>query len=206
MSKQPTASTGRLHSPALLEGLEGRRMFSADAVTFVYVETNNSAPNGNAILIYKRDAVNGTLAPAGNAAVYTGGSGYRNAASLLGSDDSDREVIAIADGKFLFAVNQGSDSISTFAIQSNGHLKRLGTFYSGGTQPVSLALDGDHLYVANILRAMRGPLRGKPRRRGTLAMDLAVATKDRYVRTGSKKARNTPVKHKQKPPGTPEGA
>ena len=194
MSKQPTASTGRLHSPALLEGLEGRRMFSADAVTFVYVETNNSAPNGNAILIYKRDAVNGTLAPAGNAA------------SLLGSDDSDREVIAIADGKFLFAVNQGSDSISTFAIQSNGHLKRLGTFYSGGTQPVSLALDGDHLYVANILRAMRGPLRGKPRRRGTLAMDLAVATKDRYVRTGSKKARNTPVKHKQKPPGTPEGA
>ena len=131
----------------LIESLEGRRLMSATP-TFVYVETNNPAPNGNAILAYKRNA-DGSLTASNQGAFYTGGTGFRNAGNLLGPDDSDHEVIASPDGKWLFAVNQGSQSVSTFSIKFNGDLKLVATSYSGGVQPVSLALDHNHLYVAN---------------------------------------------------------
>lgn len=133
------------------ERLEGRTMFSsaisATTTTFVYTETNNAA--GNDVLAYRRDAVDGHLVPLATSAFPTGGTGYRNAGALLGPDDSDHEVIASNDGRLLFAVNQGSNSVSTFRINPDGELELIGAFASGGTEPVSLALVGDYLYVAN---------------------------------------------------------
>lgn len=56
---------------------------------------------------------------------------------------------ATADGRFLFAVNQGSGSVTAFRIRGDGALDRIGTFASGGVQPDSIGIAGNHLYVAN---------------------------------------------------------
>ena len=54
-----------------------------------------------------------------------------------------------SDGEHLYVVNPGSDDISAFAIQRDGSLRLLGRTASQGRRPVSLALHGDLLYVAN---------------------------------------------------------
>ena len=115
--------------------------------TTVYVESNNPEPGQNAVIAFSRDPSNGSLHQIGK--FLTGGTGLANVTQGLGPDDSDQEVIASADGRFLFAVNQASNSIAVFSTRGNGSLRRIGTYASGGTQPVSLALSGDHLFVAN---------------------------------------------------------
>ena len=141
-----------------LEHLEPRRLMSASGQSnsgpghgvgseFVYVESNNPQPGQNAVIALRRNPSSGALRQVGSFA--TGGTGFGNATQGLGPDDSDQEVIASPDDRFLFAVNQGSDSIAVFNIRDNGTLHRVGTFASGGTQPVSLGLSGGHLYVAN---------------------------------------------------------
>ena len=52
------------------------------------------------------------------------------------------------DGRRLFAVNPGSDSISSFRVR--GHrLERIDTDPSGGDRPISLTVDDGLLYVLN---------------------------------------------------------
>jgi 6-phosphogluconolactonase (cycloisomerase 2 family) len=58
-------------------------------------------------------------------------------------------VVSTPDGHFLFAVNQGSNSVSAFRIDGDGTLDLLNTFNSGGVQPDSLGIVGDKLYVSN---------------------------------------------------------
>ena len=81
----------------------------------------------------------------------TDGTGVANPQGLLGPDDSDKEVIASPDGRFLFAVNQGSNSIAEFRVQRDGALELVdnSAIGSGGTQPVSLAIANGRLYVVN---------------------------------------------------------
>ena len=67
----------------------------------------------------------------------------------LGPDDTSSEVVATPNGRFLFAVNQGSNSVSSFRIRPNGALELVGTFASGGVQPDSLGIAGNKLYVSN---------------------------------------------------------
>jgi len=140
-----------------MEPLESRRLLSAAPSVpgeFVYVESNNPAPGQNAVIALQRDPANGSLQQVGSFS--TGGTGFGNVTQGLGPDDSDQEVIASPDARFLFAVNQGSNSIAVFRIHRDGALHRIGTFDSGGTQPVSLGLSGDHLYVANRGDALQG--------------------------------------------------
>ena len=68
---------------------------------------------------------------------------------VIGPDDGDQEVQASADGKFLFAVNEGSGTLAAFRIQPNGALSRIGVYASGGVQPDSIGIAGTVLYVAN---------------------------------------------------------
>lgn len=147
------------------EALESRTLMSAAGLSdlgaehharaeFVYVESNNPQPGQNAVIAFRRDPANGSLHQTGK--FLTHGTGFGNATQGLGPDDSDQEVIASADGRFLFAVNQGSNSIAVFSIRPNGELRRIGTYDSGGTQPVSLGLSGDRLYVANRGDALQG--------------------------------------------------
>ena len=110
---------------------------SSDAPGAVYALTNS--PAGNAVLVYHRGA-DGSLTPAG--AYPTDGAG--NGAGL----GSQGAVVVSDDGRMLFAVNAGSNSISSFQIRPDG-LELASTTPSGGTTPVSVAFKGGLLYALN---------------------------------------------------------
>jgi 6-phosphogluconolactonase (cycloisomerase 2 family) len=116
-------------------------------VTTVYVETNNPTPGQNAVLAYQRDSGSGNLDQLGK--FDTGGTGQINVPKVIGPDDSSDEVVASSDSRFLFAVNQGSNSVTSFRILRSGALSVVGTFDSGGVEPDSLSVSGEHLYVSN---------------------------------------------------------
>jgi 6-phosphogluconolactonase len=103
----------------------------------VYALTNS--PTGNAVVVYSRQG-DGTLTPAGSAA--TGGNG---SGAGLGSQDA---VIVSDDGRLLFAVNAGSNSVSSFRIAGGG-LELVDTEASGGSTPTSVAFHEGLLYVLN---------------------------------------------------------
>ena len=55
-----------------------------------------------------------------------------------------------SDGRYLLAVDAGSDQVSVLRIKSGGTLKRVGhPVSSNGVNPVSIAVDGKLVYVAN---------------------------------------------------------
>src|SRR5271156_5162996 len=137
-----------------VEMLEGRELMSASSLlpevqaptSFVYTETENTNPGQNAVIAY---AQNGNqLTQIGSFS--TKGTGFANTGPL-GPQDSDKEVIASPDGRFLFAVNQGSNTVAAFRVQANGSLSLVnGTAVSsGGTEPVSLTFVDGRLYVLN---------------------------------------------------------
>jgi len=103
----------------------------------VYVLTNSAA--GNAVAIFER-AADGSLTPAGSAA--TGGLGT---GSGLGSQGS---LGLSENGRWLFAVNAGSNEVSVLAVRHND-LDLVDKVSSGGTMPISLASNGRLLYVLN---------------------------------------------------------
>lgn len=110
---------------------------SADGPGAVYALTN--ATSGNAVAMYSRSA-DGSLSWLG--AVATGGAG---AGSSLGSQGA----IALSDdGRWLFAVNAGSNDISAFRVRPSG-LSLTSRIASGGVQPISLTVHGGLVYVLN---------------------------------------------------------
>jgi len=116
----------------------------------VYILNNNPAAGQNAVLGYSRNA-DGTLVDLAGSPFFTGGTGYRNTNERIGPDDTDGELIVSADKQFLFAVNEGSDSVAVFRIRLDGSLRPVqgSPFSSGGKEPCSLAVAGDFLYVVN---------------------------------------------------------
>ena len=103
----------------------------------VYVLSNQ--PTGNDVLVFARHA-DGTLsAPV---SVGTGGNGTGGG---LGSQGA---VVLDGSGRHLYAVNAGSNSITSFRVRPNG-LERVGVVDSGGVMPTSIAVDGDLVYVLN---------------------------------------------------------
>jgi 6-phosphogluconolactonase len=104
----------------------------------VYTETNAAA--GNEIAIIQSDP-DGDLRLVGK--VSTGGLGNDSPLQL------NQGALALSrDGRRLYAVNEGSNDISAFAVR-DGELKLIDKVSSGGTQPLSLALHDDILYVVN---------------------------------------------------------
>jgi 6-phosphogluconolactonase len=103
----------------------------------VYALTN--APTGNEVVVYSRSR-DGSLTPAGS--VSTGGNG--NGAGL-GSQDA---VKVSENGRLLFAVNAGSDSVSSFRIREDG-LQLVDTAPAGGSTPTSVGFHDGLLYVLN---------------------------------------------------------
>ena len=103
----------------------------------VYVMNNNA--DDNAVLVFER-ANDGTLAEAGSFS--TGGLGSGGG---LGSQGA---LVLSDNGRWLFAVNAGSDEVSVFAVDGTSlHLTH--TIASGGDQPISLTAHGNLLYVLN---------------------------------------------------------
>ena len=101
----------------------------------VYALSN--APGGNAVLAYSR-ASDGSLT--GPVSYPTGGTGTGGG---LGSQGA-----LVLDGRDLYAVNAGSNSITRFSVERDG-LEWEATVPSGGTMPISLTVHDDLLYVLN---------------------------------------------------------
>src|SRR5260370_6718306 len=104
----------------------------------VYVLSNQST--ANSVLVYRRDS-NGNLTY--SSSVPTGGTGAGTGGDPLGSQGS----LTLGSG-FLFAVNAGSSDVSMFAVRGTD-LVLLARKPSGGKMPVTVALNGIHVYVAN---------------------------------------------------------
>jgi 6-phosphogluconolactonase (cycloisomerase 2 family) len=110
---------------------------SSGVIGAVYTATNDAA--GNAVLQYDRLG-DGSLQYAtsyGTDGQGTGG-GLGNQGGVVLSDN----------GRWLLVVNAGSNDVSVFAIGKQG-LSLIDTQYSGGIQPVSVAVHGDLVYVVN---------------------------------------------------------
>lgn len=110
----------------------------------VYVMTND--PEGNKIVGYERKK-DGCLEKIG---IYeTGGNGRDITETGFDPLESQDALILDKEKKLLFAVNAGSNSITSFIIQDDGSLIFSDTNSSNGEGPVALAFNGEALYVAN---------------------------------------------------------
>lgn len=111
----------------------------ADATTVGAVYAMTNAAGANDVVVYPR-ASDGTLGAGTSYA--TGGAGL---GASLGSQGS---LKLSTDGRWLFAVNAGSNELSVFATSRLG-LVLTDKVASGGTEPVSVAVSGDVVYVLN---------------------------------------------------------
>jgi 6-phosphogluconolactonase (cycloisomerase 2 family) len=116
---------------------------AAPIVGHLYTVNNHGAVN--AVIVLDRRA-DGTLGES-SSPVPTGGTGL---VVPPGGDFDAQGAVRIA-GPHLFAVNPGSNSIAVFNIAKTGALKAVpgSPFASGGSTPLSIAVHGDLVYVAN---------------------------------------------------------
>ena len=116
----------------------------------IYLESNQPGDNENSILAYVDDGT-GKLQPLPGSPFKTNGAGIGNPQQILGPDDQETPLAFSADKKYLFAVNPGSNTIAAFSIDAQGKLQAVAgsPFPSGGQTPQSVAVSGNHLYVAN---------------------------------------------------------
>ena len=112
----------------------------------VYTQTND--PAGNSVVVFNRSA-KGTLQK--REVVSTGGNGsIQSVGCGPGCPILDSQNAVVANsGRLVFAVNAGSDTVTSFRETPSG-LKRVSTVSSGGDMPESLALHGNLLYVLNV--------------------------------------------------------
>jgi 6-phosphogluconolactonase len=117
----------------------------------VYTQTNGE--NNNELLVYNAFA-DGRLEQ--QQRISTGGRGGKQ--PQPGCDppdhkcpflDAQNEVVLTDDGRFVFAVNAGSNTFTSFVVTPEGMVRRVQTIDSGGGFPISIAVNGDVLYVLN---------------------------------------------------------
>jgi 6-phosphogluconolactonase (cycloisomerase 2 family) len=110
------------------------------SASFVYTLDNDAARNS--VAVYRRGN-DGSLMPLAGSPFNAGGKG------LTGGDIDEQGAIRVT-GKFVLVVNPGSDSIAVFEKTPRGLLHVEGSpFASHGNTPLSLAVHGDLVYVAN---------------------------------------------------------
>lgn len=103
---------------------------------YVYTETN--ASSGNAILGFARND-DGMLTAIGSFPTHGLGSG--------GALATQGEVILAGGGRWLLAVNAGSNDISVFRVREDGQLAFTDRTAAMGTDPVSVTAYGDLVYA-----------------------------------------------------------
>jgi 6-phosphogluconolactonase len=109
---------------------------------YVYVNDNTAATNTVAAFRRHRD---GSLTALAGSPFATGGAGT---GSGIGSQGALQTAL---DGRYVLAVDAGSDQISVLAVGRDGSLHAVpgATVSSGGSEPVSIAVHGNLVYVAN---------------------------------------------------------
>jgi len=125
-------------------------LYASGTGEFVYVESNLKTTGANSIYAFKRQS-DGSLTQIPGSPFLTGGAGVQDTSLKVGPYDTDLNIAINPAHTLLYAVNPGSDTIAVLAIQSNGSLKPIkgSPFPSGGTDPVSVSLLGDQLFVVN---------------------------------------------------------
>ena len=115
---------------------------ASDVVGHLYVNDNTAGTN--TIAAFDRHA-DGTLTPLHGSPFAAGGAGT---GAVVGSQGA---LQVSSDGKYLLAVDAGSNQISVLRINSDGELSPVGggPVSSGGSKPVSVAVHGSLVYVAN---------------------------------------------------------
>jgi 6-phosphogluconolactonase len=110
------------------------------------VFTMNNAAAANYVIVFSRGE-DGDLVRLDSLATGGRGSGPH---PVFGTDplESQDALILSDDERFLFAVDAGSNEVTSFRL-GNGTLTRVSRVSSGGTFPVSLAHRGNLLYVVN---------------------------------------------------------
>jgi hypothetical protein len=111
-------------------------------VGHVYVDDNTAGENTIAAFDRRAD---GTLTPIPGSPFAAGGAGT---GAGIGSQGALQES---ADGRYLLAVDAGSGQISVLRIRPDGSLRPVSgaPVSSGGVEPVSVAVNGGLVYVAN---------------------------------------------------------
>jgi DNA-binding beta-propeller fold protein YncE len=120
---------------------------------YLYAQTNDIRPGRNEVVPYAIGR-RGQLTPVPGGRVRTGGTGISDqTAGKSQAENADPSIAATADGRFLYAVNGGSDTVAGFRVQGNGALTPLpGSPYpSRGVNPVSVSIgaDGHTVIVGN---------------------------------------------------------
>jgi 6-phosphogluconolactonase len=110
-----------------------------------YTETNQP---DNKVVVYRRGA-DGSLTEIQR--VDTGGAGVNgNPPFGQGFLDSNGAVELTKNGRLLFVVNAGDDTISSFRVRGNRRLRLVDTAPSGGDHPTSIDTHKGLLYVLNV--------------------------------------------------------
>ena len=115
---------------------------AAGSATHVYVNDNTAGVN--TVAGFQRNA-DGTLTALGGSPFAAGGAGT---GTIVGSQGS---LQATADGRFILAADAGSNQISVLRIARDGSLAPVAgsPTWSRGIEPISIAVHGDLVYVAN---------------------------------------------------------
>jgi hypothetical protein len=115
---------------------------SSPVVRHVYLDDNTQGTN--TIGAFDRHA-NGSLTPLSGSPFAAGGAGTGAGLASQGA------LQLSSDGRFLVAVDAGSNQISVLRIEADGGVKLVqgGVVSSGGPTPVSVAVSDNLVYVAN---------------------------------------------------------
>ena len=138
-------SHGKRHQQRHHSNHHARDHGNQAAPNALYTTTNN--PSGNAVIMYVRHS-DGTITQTGSP-VATGGNGAASEPPFgFPIVDSSGSTNITPDGKLLFVVNAGDNSVSSFRTTSAGPVL-VSHVPSGGTLPISLTSHGNLLYVVN---------------------------------------------------------
>jgi len=115
---------------------------AADSPAIGHVYVNNNSGGTNTVAAFDRHA-DGSLTPIAGSPFVAGGAGtgapFGSAGGLQRS----------SDGRYLLATDPGSNEISVLRIKPNGGLQLVDVEGSRGIGPVSIAVHGSLVYVAN---------------------------------------------------------
>ena len=124
------------------------------SINVVYVESNiGKTSNQNSVYAYSNSA--GKLTQLKGSPYLTGGTGvFSSTPSMAPGFIADQEIVVNKANTLLFAVNGHTNTVTTFAINSDGSLTKTSSAASNGQDPVSLGLAetspaGDQLTVVN---------------------------------------------------------
>jgi hypothetical protein len=134
------AALAALATAALVAAAGAGATPSSDLVGQLYVNDNTTGVN--TVAGFDRHA-DGTLTPIAGSPFAVGGAGTGHGLASQGSLQQS------ADGRYLLAVDAGSNEISVLRIKPHGDLQVADVEPSNGVNPVSIAVSGNLVYVAN---------------------------------------------------------